>query len=1356
MTSNFTELQELISRAMGCDRGALRARIRSLERLQKEGKPFDRSLSQLKEDVSKSVSRREERVARLPKITYDTDLPVVGQKDKIIDAIREHQVVVICGETGSGKSTQLPKICLEMGRGIDGLIGHTQPRRIAARSVSARIADELSTPLGTGVGFKIRFNDITSPGTYIKLMTDGILLAETQGGKQHHRKSKRRDKSQQEERGSLLHEYDTLIIDEAHERSLNIDFLMGYIKRILPRRPDLRVIITSATLDVQRFAEFFGSESKPAPIIEVSGRTYPVEVRYRASLQEDPDDIDVQRDVADACEELCAEGPGDILVFLPTERDIREASSMLNGRRLDNGSAEIVPLFGRLSEQEQNRVFAPHNQRRIVVATNVAESSLTVPGIRYVVDAGLARISRFSPTSKVQRLPIEPISQASANQRKGRCGRVGPGICVRLYSAEDFGGREEFTAPEIQRSNLASVLLQMKALRLGEIQHFPFIDPPSPTAVRSGLKTLFELGAVDESEQLTSLGKTLARLPVDPRIGRMILGAAEEQCLEEVLIIASALEIRDPRERPIDKQQQADTAHEKFRHEDSDFLSILKLWDFFERQKGKLSGSKLRKACHQNFLSFNRLREWQDLRNQLRDLVTASGLKPTPRRLPNLMDEPDAGNRPHGQAKHLHKKAAPGLAEDAIHRALLPGLLSNLALKSEGHEYLGAGNQKLFLWPGSGVFKSKPQWIMAAELVETTRRFARTLAAARQEWIEKAAGHLTKHSYGEPHWHDKSDAAMAWEKVLLFGLTIVPRRRCRLAPHDPVKARELFIQHALIEGDYRHPNAPFYRFNLKFKEELREWQAKLRQGKVFVGEEAEFAFYDERLPDHVVDGATFETWRKTVEATNPQVLFLTKRAFGITEGETPDQADFPNQLQIGGTKFALEYHLQPGTEEDGVTIIVPASRVPQVSQQRLDWLVPGLLEEKVAGLIRTLPKQLRTHFVPVPDSARDITPQLKFAEGDLGEQLCLVLRRLSGEHIRPADFETSRLPDHLRFLVRVVDESGKVLSSGRDLASLKKSALSHVSSALQDIQSETWSKSGLREWSWGELPKVVQVEGGGGSIPGYPAIIDEGETVGLKLFATEGEAERQTRRGLVRLFFIAMASQIREQLKWFPNLEGLLVQGMALPEGKHLRGQLMWRMAERCLAATKDIPRTPGAWNDAVKRGRNQLSVAVQDLVGLLEPLLSSCRDIRKTLSHQQPPALQPLVDDLREQLDTLITPGFFEVVPWAWLVQYPRYFKGMSQRWSKAVAGGFQKDRRAQSSFSKYWERWQMAYHQLCEAKLAVPPHIPSIPLQNYRWMLEEFRISLFAQKLGAVLPVSEKRLDELWARYLSSERPQ
>ncbi len=1296
--ATLQDLEAAIARTMLTDRFRLHRSLESVQHLQRQKKPFDRSLDKLRQDLERSQLRYAQRANQRPKLEYDPQLPITGKKDEIIAALKSHQVIVVCGETGSGKSTQLPKICLEAGYGLAGVIGHTQPRRIAARSVAARVAEELGSRVGDLVGFKIRFTDTTSPKTLIKLMTDGVMLAETQSDR-------------------FLNQYEVIIIDEAHERSLNIDFLLGYLKRLLPDRPELRVIITSATIDAGRFATYFGSSEKPVPVVEVSGRTYPVEVRYRPPEGEEDDDVDYQRLAADACEELMLEGHGDILVFMPTERDIREAARVLQGRKFpDSGRVEILPLFGRLSEQEQNRVFAKHSGRRIVIATNVAESSLTVPGIHYVVDPGTARISRFSATSQVQRLPIEAVSQASANQRAGRCGRIAPGICIRLYSEADFQGRDPYTAPEILRTNLASVLLQMKALHLGRIEDFPFLDPPTPTAIRSGLKLLFELNAIDDQEQLTANGKAMARLPVDPRIGRMILAAADEHCLEEVLIIASALEQRDPRERPLDKQQAADQAHKLFKHERSDFLSLLKLWDFFTEQDEKLSNSKIRKACQQNFLSFNRMREWKDLHRQLREIVIDHGIKPTDRRND----------------------------EDAIHRAILTGTLSNIAQKSESNEYTGSGGQKVFLWPGSSAFDSKPKWVTGAELVETTRRFLRMVGPIQPQWVERAAEHLIKKTYSEPHWSSKHSAAVAFEKVTLFGLVIVPRREVRYGHIDPVKSRELFIQHALVEGDYQ-TKGEFFRHNSALKSELEDWQAKLRQGMQFLGEEAEFDFYDQRIPADVFDGPRFEQWRKQIELQHPRLLFLSKTDLVEDSEAAPRAAAFPDELKIGTMQIPVEYHLEPGSAEDGVTLIVPPEGLNQLSDENLAWLVPGLLEEKVAALIKTLPKSLRTLFVPVPETAAQVARKLVYGKGDLLSQLSDVLRQHSGEYVPTSAYELDRLPDHLKFNVRVVDQKGKTLATSRNINELKQQSQEQNSKAIQQVTDQQWHKDGLTSWNFGALPEQLQLNRGGVTVVAFPMLIDQGSTVSLRLSDSRSIAENVTRQGLLRLFLLSDEKKLTDQIKHFPRLDTLSVQAIPLPDGKQFRSQLVRALAGGVLFRDNSIPRSEAEWNLRLKQARGLMGIVVQDLAGIIGPLLTEANAVRRQIDAKHPPALTPLYQDLREQYLELVSPGFLGETPLGWLQYYVRYLQAMQQRIAKATSGGFQKDRKAQEQFAPHWKR----FLQLKEQR--GPEWRWSSLNVLYRHLLEEYRVSLFAQQLRTAVPVSEKRLNEVWKEITS-----
>jgi ATP-dependent helicase HrpA len=905
----FVSLQARLSDCSIRDRASLARRLRGLRQRSREGKPVDRGLEQLAAEVDAAAARLRERRAALPVPTFDDSLPISAHRDAIAAAIRAHQVVVVCGETGSGKTTQLPKICLSLGLGAAGLIGHTQPRRIAARSVAARIAAELQTTVGGQVGYKVRFSDRTGPNAFVKLMTDGILLAETQSDRP-------------------LEQYEVIILDEAHERSLNIDFLLGYLKRLLPRRPDLKLIITSATIDPERFSRHFDR----APIVEVSGRSYPVELRYRPLTADDEDerDRDLQQAILDAVDEVWREGPGDILVFLSGEREIRETAESLRKHHPPN--TEILPLYARLSSAEQNRVFQPHGRPRIVLATNVAETSLTVPGIRYVIDPGMARISRYSPRGKIQRLPVEKISQASANQRAGRCGRVMAGVCVRLYAAEDFQSRPAFTDPEILRTHLAAVILQMSALNLGRPEEFPFVDPPDSRQIGDGFRLLFELRAVDERWRITELGRQLAKLPVDPRLGRMLLAAQRESCLREVLVIVAALAIQDPRERPLDKQQAADEKHRRFRDEHSDFMALLKLWDYYHEQARQLSKNQLRNLCQADYLSFVRMREWHDLHRELLGRATEMGMR-------------------------LNDEAAP---YDSLHRALLTGLLGHLGLKQEENAYLGARGRNFYLYPGSGLFKKRPRWVAAAELVETTRLYARTVARIEPEWVEGLAEHLLKRSYAEPHWEKRSAQVAAFERVTLYGLPIIANRRVNYGPLDPALAREVFIRHALVEGEF-HCKAQFFQHNRQLLAELEELEIRARRD-LTADEEALYRFYDARIPEGIYSGPTFETWRKQVERENPRLLFLDRAALLAEAGPAADGERFPDHLDLDGLQLPLAYRFEPGAEDDGVTLTVPLAAVNQVDPKRLDWLVPGLRAERMAALLKSLPKALAAEF----------------------------------------------------------------------------------------------------------------------------------------------------------------------------------------------------------------------------------------------------------------------------------------------------------------------------------------------------------------------------------------------------------
>ncbi|MDQ3329274.1 MAG: ATP-dependent RNA helicase HrpA [Planctomycetota bacterium] len=1329
------ELDARVAEAMPGDRHRLRAKLRSMRQAAKAGKPFDKNLIRLGRELNRSAELFAARVRGVPTVTFAGDLPIHDRVAEIGDLIRENPVLIVCGETGSGKSTQLPKICLSIGRGVGGTIGHTQPRRIAARSVAARVAEELKVSVGKQVGFKVRFADATEPTTYVKLMTDGILLAETQGDR-------------------FLSAYDTIIVDEAHERSLNIDLLLGSLKRLLPRRPDLRVIVTSATIDVERYSEFFAVNGKPAPVVSVEGRTYPVEVRYRPPEASDDGETesDPMRNLVSAVEDICREGRGDALVFVSTERDIREVTKFLRSRPLPGDysgmASELLPLYGRLSAAEQARVFEAHPHRRIVIATNVAESSITVPNIRYVVDSGTARISRYSARSGVQRLPIEPVSKASADQRKGRCGRVGPGVCIRLYSEADYESRDQYTAPEIQRTNLAAVILQLKALGLGEVEDFPFLDPPKPATIKDGYDTLFELGAIDEERSLTPIGGTLAKLPVDPRVGRMILAANDEGCLQEVLIIAAVLELQDPRERPLEKQQAADEAHKKFADGESDFIGCLRMWRFIRGLKEDLSRGKLRRACQKNFLSYNRVREWEDIHRQLMQLAEQAGFDPRRNQgLLNALAEEGQAKESIGHVAGIaaakRRETTSAEAYGALHRALLAGLLSNVALKKdEKNEYAGSGGQTFFLWPGSGLIDKKPKWIVAAELVETTRRYARTAARINPNWIEPLAPHLVKRTYSEPRWDGVSGRVLADEKVTLYGLPIVPRRPANFGPIEPATARTLFIQHGLVEGDWES-SLPFFKHNRQLVAEINEQLSKTRRTDSLKGEAAHFAFYDERLPAEVFDGPTLARWLKSAGEVAEKRLRLSKADL-VKDGNIAEAADFPDDIELGGVRLPLDYHLEPGSDEDGVTVVVPKEAVNQLHPERLGWLVPGLLEEKVVALIRSLPKWIRTAFVPVPQTAKEVVAKLRFGEGNVEQAIATELSRIAGERITPEMFEAARLPNHLRMNVRVVDEAGEALATGRDIPALQQKYAGAAAIAFtRSAASGSWHQDSLTDWIWGDLPESVELKRGESLLKGYPAIVDQRNAVGLRLIDTPERAERDTRIGLRRLFLLANQKAVKAQVDWLPDLDRKLLNLATLRSPGDVRRQLIDLIADRALFGSDSaIPRSEPAYRDRMKLAHNRISIAGQDVNALLQELAERWQPVRLLLDEKHPPQWGGALKDLRSQAEQLFVGDFFVETPWEWLVHTPRYLAAMRMRFDKLAAGGLERDRQLAA---KIIPRWQ-SYLQRVESDAA--RNMPSPKLTQYRWMLEEYRVSLFAQPLGTTITISEQRLDKAWAK--------
>lgn len=1363
--TDAAEIEEALTRTMMVDRQRLRRMWEGVQAARRKQQPHDRNLSRLQEELAKSCQRREQRLNARPIPKYDDSLPVCQRRDEIAAAIRDHRVIVLCGETGSGKSTQLPKICLDVGRGVDGLIGHTQPRRIAARSVSARIAEELGVPVGREVGFKVRFTDATSPQTYIKLMTDGILLAETQ----HDR---------------WLDQYDTIIVDEAHERSLNIDFLLGNLHRLVLKRRELKVIITSATIDAQRFADHFRTVAGDVPVLEVSGRTYPVDILYRPPQpDEEGDEPDLQRAVADAVAEVTAHGPGDVLVFMPTEREIHEASKTLRGRTFGGSKVDLLPLYARLSAQEQQRVFQTSSTRRIVIATNVAESSLTVPGIRYVVDTGTARISRYSPKSKLQRLPIEAVSRASADQRAGRCGRVGPGVCIRLYSEDDYRNREAFTPPEILRSNLADVILQTKTLGLGAIEDFPFLEPPKPEAIKDGYKTLFELGAVTEQHELTELGRRLARLPVDPRIARIVWAAREEHCLTEILIIASALEIQDPRERPLEKQQQADEAHKQFLDEESDFLSYLKLWDFYHEQKAKLSHSQLRKACLQNFLSWTRMREWVEVHAELVEIVRDS-LGENGERGARNAERKKGGPSEASSSLRASSSALRVPATDwtrrndfgAIHRALLTGFLSSIAQKTETNEYQVAGGQKAFLWPGSGSAGKKPKWIVAAELVETTRRFIRTVARIDPNWIEPLASHLLSRSHSEPHWDAEGLAVMALEKVSLFGLVIVPRRQVRYGRIDPSKARELFLWHGLVLGEWgslkegvsnegtnrtdetnrtylSHTSStshqpvrtpPDFLFkNLDLIRRHRELEARARRGDLLRDDDAFFDFYAERIPAEILDGHQLLQWLRSATAEQRQRLVMTEADVLEADAVATTRESYPDTVQMRGLSLPLDYRLDPGTPDDGVTVTVPQEGLNQLDGNRLGWLVPGLIEEKIEALLKALPKDHRRSLVPIPETAARVAKVIKFGEGSVATAIAQAVEQVTGVVIPREELRDDRLPAFLRMRIRVTDASGSTITTGRDLVSLRQELGGAASSSFTSVDDPRWNRDGITAWDFGTLPPVVEVLRGGIALKGYPTLIDHGPlSVSLRLTDVAARAQHELRFGVRRLICLAVAKELKQQVDHLPQLNNWTLLAKTFPQPFPFRQQVAELIADRAFLADSKLPRSESEFRECLRAGRLQLSEAAAEVSQLLGPLFVNFTEIRRAWEKSASPQWQASRQDIHSQLGQLFVPGFLVRTPWAWLVQFPRYSRAIVLRLQKLVSGAGARDQQLLTELGPRWGRVLERQKQHRERQLFDPE------LEACRWLIEEYRVSLFAQELGTALPVSGKRLDQQWLK--------
>ncbi|HSG60112.1 MAG TPA: ATP-dependent RNA helicase HrpA [Pseudomonadales bacterium] len=1277
--------RQTLATMFGVDRLAAFRLVSTIRRRRENNQPVDEALRQLDALQVASQERIAQRRGSLPVIRYP-DLPVSQRRDDIVATIAKHQVVVLAGDTGSGKTTQLPKMCLEAGRGLLGTIAHTQPRRLAASSVASRLAEELGCQLGEQVGYQVRFSDQSSENSLIKLMTDGILLAQTQ----HDR--------------DLL-QYDTIIIDEAHERSLNIDFLLGYLKQLLQRRPELKLIITSATIDVERFAKHFGN----APIIEVSGRTYPVEVWYRPPH---PDD-EIPQLVLRSLEEFerwekshPTYANGDVLVFLSGEREIRETALAL--RKAPLKETEILPLYARLSHSEQKRVFNRSGRgRRVVLATNVAETSLTVPGIRYVVDTGTARISRYSVRTKVQRLPIEAISQASANQRKGRCGRLGPGVCIRLYEEADFDGRPAFTDPEILRTNLASVILQMLSLRLGDVAKFPFVEPPDSRQIGDGFKLLEELGAVDKQRQLTDIGRQLALLPVDPRLARMVLGGIQHGALREVTIIASALSIQDPRERPAEKQQAADVMHRRFADLESDFASYLKLWDYAEEQRQALSQNQWRKTCQKEFLSFLRLREWRDIHMQLR--LALKGLSATENKVP--------------------------ASADAITKSILPGLLSHVGMQGEEKVFHGARNRKFRIFPGSYLAKKPPKWVLAAELVETSQLFARIVAKVDPEWVIEAAGDLIQRHYFEPHWSRQRGQVVAYMRSSLFGLVLQERQRVNYGSIDPKLSNDILVRSCLAEGNYKGSGA-FFKHNMALVSELEDMESKSRRRDLVPDQESLYRFYRARVPEHVVNLKAFEHWRKKAEQRDPTLLFATLSDVAMKSIDADIDAQFPDHLEWRGIRFSLRYRFDPGHREDGVTVLLPIALLNQVPNHLFEWLVPGMLRDKCVELVKALPKALRKQFVPVPDTVDKAMLELKRDDVPLQQSLAHALKRVTGIAIHAEDWQPQALDNFYQCHFSILDSDGQAIDFSNDLADLVSRYSALAEQALSEEGGDEYGRQGITVWDFGELPESHSFVRGGVELRGFPALVDRGDCVDLVLFENSDRAMRTSREGILRLLMLALPDKVRYLRKELlsGNQWTLFCAGLKVKH-EQLLMDLVYAAFDTVFLPSVELPRSEQEFQACIARGSPQLLGVAQDYQTQLANIAPLYQQILSSLKGKVSPAFLYALGDIKRQLQQLFEEGFLRHTPYQQLRHYPRYLKAILARQEK-LNGGFQRDKIQMADYSDHWaliERILSGDHKVSRW---------NSEFIKYRWMMEELRVSIFAQPLGTDQPVSLKRM--------------
>ncbi len=1252
----------------------------------------------IEQHIEQATSRYQRRLSLLPaEINFPNNLPVIEKKQAIFDAIKDNQVVIIAGETGSGKTTQIPKICLELGRGVKGYIGHTQPRRLAARSVATRIAQELDTEIGSLVGYKVRFSDQVSEGTLIKLMTDGILLAEIQTDK-------------------LLLQYDTLIIDEAHERSLNIDFILGYLKQLLPKRPDLKVIITSATIDVERFSAHFDN----ATIIEVSGRTFPVEVRYRplVSTTQDDDETDTKEEsnfqaIIDAIEELSEESYGDILIFLTGEREIRDLADVLTKLSLRN--TEILPLYARLSASEQNRIFQSHSQRRIVLSTNVAETSLTVPGIKYVIDPGLARISRYSYRTKVQRLPIEPISQASANQRKGRCGRTSDGICIRLYAEQDFLSRTEFTDPEILRTNLASVILQMTALGLGDISQFPFVEPPDQKQIKDGVHLLEELDAIHfkhHKYQLTEIGRILSQLPIDPKLARMVVEARKLSCIKEIMIIVAALSIQDPRERPFDKQQASDEKHRRFMDKESDFISLLNLWQYVKEKQATLSGNQFRRLCQKEFLNYLRIREWQDIYVQIRQTVKQLAIP-------------------------INSQAADFRS---IHVALLSGLLSHVGMKElEKHQYLGARNIKFSIFPNSAIFKSKPKWCLVNELVETNKLWGRTAAKIEAEWIEPVAKHLVKYSYSEPHWSKKQGTTLANEKVTLFGLPIVAARIVNYSQIDPALSREYFIRHALVEGEWLTHHA-FYKQNQSLRLEVEDLEHKSRRQNILVDDDVLFEFYDQRIPSDIVSVRHFDKWWKSKQKQDADFLSFEKMMLINPKAELVNQLDFPDFWYQNQIKLPLIYHFDIGNKRDGVTIKIPLSILNQIDNVGFDWQVTGFRKELIIALIKSLPKTLRRSLVPAPNYAEALLSRVEGTDHPLLDTLENEFRKMTGVKIERDDWQIEQVPDYLKMTFRIVDQHDNEILSGKDLTALKLQLKDKVQQALSTITSKKQNnieKDNITQWDFGVLPAIYEQKQKEYSIKAYPALVDNKDSISIKLVDSEEEQTLLTAIGIRRLLILNIPSPIKYLQEKLPNRSKLGLYFNSFGTVLDLIDDCIACGIDELFKKQGSFIQNDADFNtllDSVKSNINDLVVSIAIKV---EQILGLHFTINKKLKGRVDLSMAFALSDIKNQLNHLVYKGFVTESGYSKLNDIYRYLLAIEKRIDKLMMDP-NKDRSFMNTIEEVQTEYQQLVNKLPQIKQK-QQHIIDI-----RWMIEELRVNLFAQQLGTPYPISAKRIKQ------------